>query len=847
MPAIRIPDVSSNAKLKAIDEQLTQLRDASPAAHAEIERVLPAIRAHGDDAVLAWLAACRKLHDYDREAGRAFVRGSLEAERVSEEVAAWTEQAVQFVRWRGAWRALEGFMMNLPRAYGSLGHAGQRRWAEIGFLWCGRQVDSGCAYFGTPVVDLSGRQGITGIEQLTQPAEELFESRKLLLATYLGGAIRVRNLLGAQAILPWALRGADILQAARARGEAYFRLESEESLALLLDQLPGFRLLERNRLLSMLLDVWYGGTFDLKEGSWSPEKGRPFFETDGRTLYFPAIMPKRDEAVLGLLHAAGHIRFGTFDRLAMKALFADAGVEFPESGPVSWAQLYARYGDDALRFQLVFDLCEDLRVDCRVQRLVPNYLQRMLATARSAPRHPDTGAYYSLAVKSLEQALAALGGRQGGAFDERLAPLLLPSATVADAWRIAAAIHAQDSLPPVSELEAFHAAYLPGRGPNTTRLAHPQEQDQQQQQNQSGAEGEQRPQESGEDQEQSAQNAESGDERDGGRNQQISGFGETTGASSRAAGRSEEQRANTGSSDKGIPYPEWDYRESRYKRNWSWVQEKKLAESNITETNRLMSQYSAALKRLKKAIQSQKPTRMAPKLRQLDGDDMDINAVVSYVVERKAGRSPKPAIYRRREQRQREIAVTLLADMSTSIMQHLPEGGGRLVDRVRAGVLLFAESMEEVGDPYSIAGFCSKYRDNVSYYAIKNFDQPLSQDVRSQIGGMSGRLATRMGAAIRHATACFEGIESRRRLLLILSDGRPEDYDDGGDRRYLHEDTRMAVKEAVAKGVHPFCITVDTMANQYLPQIFGRGHYLVLDHINSLPNKLPEIYFRLRK
>jgi len=231
----------------------------------------------------------------------------------------------------------------------------------------------------------------------------------------------------------------------------------------------------------------------------------------------------------------------------------------------------------------------------------------------------------------------------------------------------------------------------------------------------------------------------------------------------------------------------------------------------------------------------------------MDGEDMDLNAVVSYVVERQAGRSPKPAIYRRREMRQREIAVTLLADMSTSIMQHLPEGGGRLVDRVRAGVLLFAESMEEVGDAYSIAGFCSKYRDNVSYYTIKGFEQPLSQEVRSQIGGMSGRLATRMGAAIRHATACFEGIESRRRLLLILSDGRPEDYDDGGDRRYLHEDTRMAVKEAVARGVHPFCITVDTMANQYLPQIFGRGHYLVLDHINSLPNKLPEIYFRLRR
>ena len=136
---------STRSSQQAIDEQLTQLRDSSPAAHREIEQALPAIRPHGDDVALAWLLACRKLHDYDREAGKAFVRGSGEAERVSETVLEWTEQAQHFTRWRGAWRALAGFMANLPRAYGSLGHAGQRRWAEIGFIWCERQLESGCA------------------------------------------------------------------------------------------------------------------------------------------------------------------------------------------------------------------------------------------------------------------------------------------------------------------------------------------------------------------------------------------------------------------------------------------------------------------------------------------------------------------------------------------------------------------------------------------------------------------------------------------------------------------------------------------------------------------------------
>ncbi len=360
---------------------------------------------------------------------------------------------------------------------------------------------------------------------------------------------------------------------------------------------------------------------------------------------------------------------------------------------------------------------------------------------------------------------------------------------------------------------------------------------------QAGADGEKQESDDGEQGENDdEQNAETGGEQSGEREKMVASDGKSAGSSKMSMQKTQTQEQGGGSSDKGKPYPEWDYREGRYKRNWSWVQEKPLAEANLAEANRLTNQYALALKRLKKAIQAQKPTRLAPKVRQFDGDDIDLNAVVGYVAEQRAGMSPQPAIYRRREIKQRDVSVTLLADMSTSIMQHLPEGGGRLVDRVRAGVLLFAESMEEVGDAYSIAGFCSKYRDNVSYYTIKDFDEPLTTQVKAVIGGISGRLATRMGAAIRHATARFNGVESRRRLLLILSDGRPEDYDDGGDRRYLHEDTRMAVKEAMAAGVHPFCITVDTMANQYLPQIFGRGHYLVLDHINSLPNKLPEIY-----
>ncbi len=830
----------------AIDQALEELGALSFVAHREALDALPALRHHGDEVVLRWLGAARRLFDHDRDAGKAFIRGSREAEKISETVLPWTEQALVFLQWPASAPAVDCFMKNLPRAFGALGHAGERRWAEIGFTWCGRHAESGRAFFATSVLDLACRQGITGIEQLCTPMEELFESRKLMLATYLAGAIRVRNLLGAQAILPWASRGADIMQSGRARGEAYFRLESEESLSVLLDHLPGFRMGERNRLLALLLEVWYERPFELKESSWSPEKGRPFVETDGRSVFIPAVMPDRDEAILAVLHAAGHLAFGSFDRAALQTVFREAGAELPASGPIAWAPLFERYGDDALRFQLLFDACEDLRIDSRVQGLVPNYLSRLLATGLAHRlRPPEALPFYDSALVTVRGALAAARG-EAPDFDPRLRRLLEPDATIADAFRVANELYRDTELPRVTDLEVFQGAYLPGRAPNAARSAHAQTSQDGSQQTQAGADGRD-PERDEDGQQDEQQNADSGGQQSGDRQQEIAAEGRSAGSRTQSLQRSQAQERGGKMGEKGRPYPEWDYREGRYKRNWSWVQEKPLGEANLAEANRLTSQYAPALKRLKKAIQAQKPTRLAPKLRQFDGDDIDLNAVVAYVTEQRAGMSPQPAIYRRREVRQRDVSVTLLADMSTSIMQHLPEGGGRLVDRVRAGVLLFAESMEEVGDAYSIAGFCSKYRDNVSYYTIKNFDEPFSIHIKSVIGGMSGRLATRMGAAIRHATARFAEVESRRRLLLILSDGRPEDYDDGGDRRYLHEDTRMAVKEAVARGVHPFCISVDTMANQYLPQIFGRGHYLVLDHINSLPNKLPEIYLRLRR
>ncbi|MEO7729307.1 MAG: hypothetical protein ABIS45_18805, partial [Burkholderiales bacterium] len=612
----------------AIEKALEDLSALSFVAHRDVIDTLPALRHHGDDVALEWLAAVKRLVQHDREAAKAFVRGSCEAEKISETVLPWTAQALEFLQWPGPAVAVEGFMKNLPRAFGTLGHAGERRWAEIGFMWYARHSDSGRAYFTMPVLDLACRQGITGVEQLCEPLDELFETRKLMLATYLGGAIRVRNLLGAQAILPWALRGADILQSGRARGEAYFRLESEESLSVLLDHLPGFRMNERNRLLTLLLSVWYERPFELKESTWSPDKGRPFVETDGRSVFVPAVMPDRDEAILAVLHAAGRLLFGSFDRAALAQIFREVGAELPKSGQVAWAPLFARYGDDVPRFQLIFDACEDLRVDVRVQQHVPNFLARLHATGVSHRlRPPEALPYYDFALAMVEGALALMRG-EPSMLDPRVKPLLEPAATIADSFRIANELYRETTLSPVVDQEIYQGAYLPGRAPNAARSAHAQTEQDQPQQTQAGADGEKQQSEEGDQGEnEDEQNAETGGEQTGEREKMVASDGQSAGSSKMSLQRTATQEQGGGSSDKGKPYPEWDYREGRYKRNWSWVQEKPLAESNLAEANRLMTQYALALKRLKKAIQAQKPTRLAPKVRQFDGDDIDLNAV----------------------------------------------------------------------------------------------------------------------------------------------------------------------------------------------------------------------------
>ena len=829
------------------EEVLQHLEAVSFVAHRDAHEALPAVEPFGAEEKLLWLETARELFFHDRDAGKAFMRNTVTTVEKTGTLRPWVEQAARFAQWRGSWKALEAFMAQLGDVHRAWGAAGEQAWYTLGETWLERHLDSGVAYFRTPFERLGGALGLEGAEQLLAPAERLFHERRLALGSYISGALQVRELIGIEGVTEWARRGADILQSGRQRGEAYFRLDSEESMAMLLTAMPGVRSRERARLYQILAYAWFGEDLLLEDSGWRPDGGRPVVETDGRRLFLPAVLPDKEEAMLGVIHVAGHLRCDTYEERHIEALFREAGMAHPpldEGQRITWRPLFARYGEDLLRFQLLFDLCEDLRVDVAVDRIVPGHLRRLLRLAKARGEVSGApGAYVAAAIASLEGAL----GRTK--LDTRLRPLLAPEATVVDAFRIADQLYAAAELPPIANLVERDAALLPGRSPNAARPVYPRHRLEEAADHEFGygVEAEKQDQEQKKEEVRKVPKDAAGDDPDfdippediqgtGGR----VGVGIPQPAIVIGHGRGHE------AARQGYVYREWDYRDNSYKLDWAWVQERTLEESDPAGAEHILAAQANALKRLRRALQMQRPNRMAPQRRQREGDELDLEATIEYIAERRAGRSPKPHVYKRRSVQHRDTAVLLLADLSTSIMAEAAEGGGRVVDSLRAGLMLFAEALEDVGDPCAIAGFASKYRDNVSYYRIKEFDQPLNPETRARIAGVTGRLATRMGAAIRHSLASFRETSAARRLLLILSDGRPADYDDGGDERYLHEDTRMAVKEALDQGVHPFCVTLDAAGSEYLPSIFGAGHYLVLDHVHELPRRLPEVYLKLR-
>ena len=299
-------------------------------------------------------------------------------------------------------------------------------------------------------------------------------------------------------------------------------------------------------------------------------------------------------------------------------------------------------------------------------------------------------------------------------------------------------------------------------------------------------------------------------------------------------------------------YDEWDRDLTDHRLGWCRVIEKRVKKGDRKFVEETKERHKGVISSIRHQFQLMKPENLTRVANEVDGEEFDLNAVIDYVIDRRADGQQSERIYTKRLRRRRDVAVSFLLDQSSSTartigrhpLQPYTRPGRRIIEIEKEGLVLMSEALEAVGDVYSINGFTSEGRRNVKFYVVKDFDEKYSDEVKRRIGGINYQNNTRLGAAIRHATARLAKQEARTRLLIVLSDGRPYDHD-YGDARYAREDTREALRQAKNEGITPFCITIDRESEAELRDLYGEIGYTIIDDVLSLPERLPGIYRRL--
>ncbi len=293
-------------------------------------------------------------------------------------------------------------------------------------------------------------------------------------------------------------------------------------------------------------------------------------------------------------------------------------------------------------------------------------------------------------------------------------------------------------------------------------------------------------------------------------------------------------------------YSEWDYQIQLERPDWATVQEKRAKLGDMQCIDDIAQQYKREIARMKFLLDAMQPqgTRRIRKLE--DGDEIDINAAIRSMIDIRMGMQPDPRIMMRSVRKVRDISVLVLLDLSESTNEKVAGHDYSVLDLTRQATVLLANAINKIGDPFAIHGFCSDGRHDVEYYRYKDFDQPYNEIPKARLAGMTGQLSTRMGAAMRHASHYLKLQKSAKKLLLVITDGEPADVD-VRDPQYLRHDTKKAVEEAGRSGILTYCMSLDPRADQYVSRIFGERNYLVVDHVERLPEKLPVLYAGLTR
>jgi nitric oxide reductase activation protein len=288
-------------------------------------------------------------------------------------------------------------------------------------------------------------------------------------------------------------------------------------------------------------------------------------------------------------------------------------------------------------------------------------------------------------------------------------------------------------------------------------------------------------------------------------------------------------------------YPEWDANMQDYLHNHTRVHESDAPSATDGDAYRkTLLKHRGLVARMRRAFELLKPEGIALLRQWPEGDAFDYRALIDFAIDRRAGLIPSQRLYIKRLKHLRDVAVLLLVDLSRSTANPVKSRHTTVLGVAKEALVLFSEALQVVGDAYAIAGFSGTGRHSVDYFRIKDFAEPLTDIVQARISALEPHRSTRMGAAVRHATAQLQGVSSRVRLMIVLSDGFPNDV--GYKSDYAIADTYRAVQEARASNFHVKAITVNIGSDPRLDDLYGRYHHHVIEDVTELPDKLLRLY-----
>lgn len=293
-------------------------------------------------------------------------------------------------------------------------------------------------------------------------------------------------------------------------------------------------------------------------------------------------------------------------------------------------------------------------------------------------------------------------------------------------------------------------------------------------------------------------------------------------------------------------FPEFDIEINRERADWVTVNRYEAVQGPAAFWDNIYSEKSQLIARLTSLIRSSAFGETRNRKRQQDGESLDIDACVAAFSQLKMGQMPDLGLYEKRGNPARELAVSILIDVSQSTGDHVEETTATLLELEMEAVAVLAAALEEVGDRFAINAFCSVGRHDVRYYPIKSFDQPADEKMGRALSGLKPGYSTRIGAALRCAGSELLKVKARRRLVLLLSDGEPSDID-CYDPDYLFHDARRAVRSLAVRGVDVFCVGLGEIDVDRQFAIFGRNSFAKIATVQELPAKLAALYLKLSR